>query len=72
MVYQMPCPDQTHLFAASSVENEEQARQELELWASGHGYEIAQSAGTFTIFRGGNQPREWVLLEPAASNFMQE
>ncbi len=68
MVYQMPCPDNAHLFAASSVENEEQARQELELWASGHGYRIAQEAETFTIFRGSNQPREWVLLERAAAN----
>ena len=66
MVYQMPYADQARVFAASSVENETQARQELELWASGHGYQIARAARTFTIFGRDAQPREWVLLERPA------
>ncbi len=51
------------MFAASSMENEEQARQEVRRWASGHGYRPAQDKRTFTIYHRGSLPREWVLLE---------
>ena len=67
MVLQMPCPNQARVFVTSSVEDEEQARQEVQLWANGHGYQFAQSAPKFTIFRHDAQPREWVLLERAAN-----
>ena len=65
MVYQMPCPDKAHVFAASSVDDEEQARQEVQAWASGNGYRIASMGNTFTVFGGGSRTREWVLLERA-------
>ena len=67
MVYQMPCPDKAHVFAASSVEDEEQARREVESWASGNGFQVAESSQTFTTFRGGSRSREWILLERAAA-----
>ncbi len=63
MVLQMPCADKVRVFAASSVENEEQARQEVRRWASGHGYRPTQTERTFTIYRQDALPREWVLLE---------
>lgn len=63
MVLQMPYADKVRVFAASSVENEEQARQEVRRWARGHGYQPAQNGRTFTIYRHNTQPREWVLLE---------
>ncbi len=63
MVSQMPYADKARVFAASSVEDETQARQELENWARGHGYQLARAAGTFTIFGRDAQAREWVLLE---------
>ena len=63
MVYQMPCPDRAHVFAASSVENEEQARGEVRAWADENGYRAEAAKRTFTTFRGGSQPREWTLLE---------
>ncbi len=63
MVLQMPYADKARVFAASSVENEEQARQEVRRWASGHGYQPAKMDRTFTIYRRDSLPREWVLLE---------
>ncbi len=66
MVYQMPCPDKAHVFAASSVENNEKARREVQAWASGHGYQRPQVENVFTVFRSGVQAREWVLLEREA------
>ena len=63
MVLQMPCSSKARLFAASSVENREQARQEVHHWASGQGYRPAQDDRTFTIYRRDAEPREWVLLE---------
>jgi hypothetical protein len=68
MVLQMPYPDQARVFVASSDENAEQARQEVMLWASGHGYQVTPSGRTFLIFRPDAQPREWVLLERAATD----
>ena len=67
MVLQMPYLVQDRVFIASSDENAEQARQEVMLWASGHGYQFAQAGRTFLIFRPDAQPREWVLLERAAT-----
>ena len=69
MVLQMPYLDKACVFVASSVENEEQARQEVQLWANGHGYKFAQTRRTFTIFRPNAQPREWVLLERTATDY---
>ena len=66
MVLQMPYADKAHLFAASSAENEEQARQEVRLWAGGQGYRPAPTGRTFTIYRRDALPREWVLLERGA------
>ena len=66
MVVQMPCADKTRVFAVSSAENEEQARQEVRRWASGHGYRLAKTDRTFTIYRRDALPREWVLLERGA------
>ena len=66
MVLQMPCADNARVFAASSVETEEQARQEVRRWARGHGYRPAQADRTFTIYRRDALPREWVLLERGA------
>lgn len=62
----MPYPNRSRVFVASSVENEEKARQEMQLWANGHGYRFAQEAPKFTIYRQDAQPREWVLLERAS------
>lgn len=67
MVCQMPCPDRAHVFVASSVENEEQGRREVQSWANGNGYQVAASSHTFTTFRGGCRPREWTLLERGAA-----
>lgn len=67
MVYQMPCPDRAHVFVASSVENEEQARKEVRAWARGNGYKEA-SDRTFTTFQGGLRSREWTLLERGAKS----
>ncbi len=66
MVLQMPFADKARVFAASSVENEEQARQEVRRWASDQGYRFASAGRTFTIYRQDAAPREWVLLERAA------
>lgn len=66
MVLQMPYINKARIFAASSVENEEQARQEVQRWAKGHGYKPAKADRTFTIYRRGALPREWVLLERGA------
>ena len=63
MVLQMPCSNRARVFAASSAENKEQARQEVGRWASGQGYRLAQDDRTFTIYRRDAEPREWVLLE---------
>jgi len=63
MVLQMPYVNKARVFAASSVENQEQARQEVRRWASGHGYRPASIDRTFTIYRQDALPREWVLLE---------
>lgn len=67
MVLQMPCPNKARVFAASSVENEEQARQEVQRWASEQGYRPAPESRTFTIYRQDSEPREWVLLERTAT-----
>jgi hypothetical protein len=66
MVLQMPCPDKARVFVASSVENREQARQEMRLWANDQGYRFAPKDRTFTVYRQDATPREWVLLERAA------
>lgn len=66
MVLQMPCSSKARVFAASSVENKEQARQEVWRWANGQGYRAAQHDRTFTIYRRDAAPREWVLLEQDA------
>lgn len=63
MVLQMPYADKSRVFAASSDENEEQARQEVGRWASEHGYQPTETDRTFTIYRRDGLPREWVLLE---------
>ncbi len=63
MVLQMPSADKARVFAASSAENEEQARQEVRRWASGHGYRPAATDRTFTIYGQDGLAREWVLLE---------
>ena len=68
MVLQMPCADKARMFAASSVENEEQARLEVRRWANGHGYQPAKTDLTFMIYRRDAQPREWVLLERGAQD----
>lgn len=59
----MPCPDKAYVFAASSVENEEQARQEVKVWAQDEGYGAPQARRVFTVFRPDASPREWALLE---------
>ncbi len=63
MVVQMPCPGKTQIFAASSVANQEHARREVQLWADGHGYRLAQPDRPFTIYHDGQAAREWSLLE---------
>ena len=65
MVYQMPCPGSKGVFAASSEPNPEQARQDLQDWAAGNGYRIADAARAFTVYGRDQQPRQWVLLEQA-------
>lgn len=67
MIYQMPCPDKAHVFAASSVENNEKARREVQVWASGHGYRRPQTENVFTVYRSGVSTREWVFLERDAN-----
>jgi len=66
MVFQMPYADKARMFAASSEQNAERARQEVGRWANGHGYRPAQDGRTFTIYRRDSVPREWVLLEQSA------
>ena len=61
MVLQMPYPEKGSVFVASSDENKDQARQEVQNWASGQG--LAEAGRTFTIFRPDAVPREWVLME---------
>ena len=65
MVYQMPCPGSKGVFAASSEPNPEQARQDLQDWAAGNGYRVAEAARAFTVYGRDQQPRQWVLLERA-------
>ena len=71
MVYQMPCPGkdgtlEESIFVASSYEGHEQAQQELQGWAAGHGYRFAAADRTFTVYGHEQQPRQWVLLKRAA------
>ncbi len=66
MVFQMPYAGNSRVFAASSEQNQEEARRELHLWADGRGYRPAQNGRTFTTYRGDALPREWVLLEQSA------
>ena len=70
MVLQMPYANKARVFAASSVENEEYARQEVRLWARGNGYRRANMDRTFTIYRQDGMPREWVLLERGTSTLV--
>ncbi len=68
MVYQMPCPGKdgvlkASVFVASSYESQEQARRELENWAAGNGYLLAEAPRTFTVYGHEQQPRQWMLLE---------
>lgn len=63
MVYQMPCPGKAGIFVASSHETQDQAEQELQGWAAGHGYRFAAAERTFTVYGHEQQPRQWVLLE---------
>lgn len=65
MVYQMPGPGSQGVFAASSDANPDQARQELQDWAAGNGYRIADAARAITVYGRDQQPRQWVLLEQA-------
>jgi hypothetical protein len=67
MVYQMPCPGSKGVFAASSEPNSDLARQELQGWAEGNGYQLDAAARTFTVYGRDQQPRQWVLLERAYS-----
>ncbi len=67
MIYQMPCPGKARVFVASSAPGEEQARLELQRWASGSGYRYSQAERTFTVYGAEQQPRQWVLLERASS-----
>ena len=66
MVFQMPYAGNARVFAASSEQNQEEARQELHSWAIGRGYRPAQNGRTFTTYRGDALPREWMLLEQSA------
>lgn len=59
----MPYISNARMFAASSEQNQEEARRELHLWADGRGYRPAQDGRRFTIYHGDALPREWVLLE---------
>ncbi len=63
MVYQMPCPGSKGVFVASSEPNPDHARQELQGWAAGNGYRLAEAARAFTVYGRDQQPRQWVLLE---------
>ena len=58
-----PVPGKARVFAASSFDDEEQARQELQTWATGHGYRLAQPSRPFTIYHADHSAREWMLLE---------
>ena len=63
MVVQMPCPGKARVFAASSFDDEELARQELQSWASRNGYRLTQPGRPFTIYHADHSAREWTLLE---------
>ena len=69
MVFQMPYAGKARVFAASSEQNQEEARRELRLWANNRGYRPTHDGRTFTTYHGDALPREWVLLEqrPGAS-----
>jgi len=68
MIVQLRCPDKAHVFAASSIENEEQARLEVLRWAIGHGYRLVQPSRPFIIYHDDRSVREWVLLERAVTD----
>ena len=63
MVYQMPCPGSKDVFVASSYINPEQAHQDLQRWAAGNGYRLAEAARAFTVYGHDQQPRQWLLME---------
>ena len=65
MVYQMPCPGSKGIFVASSEPNPDRAQQELQGWAAGNGYRLADAARAITIYGRDQQRRQWVLLEQA-------
>lgn len=72
MVYQMPGPGSKGVFVASSEPNPDQARQELQGWAAGNGYRMAEAARAFTVYGRDQQPRQWVLLERAGVSARSE
>jgi hypothetical protein len=68
MVYQMPCPGKDgvlkeSVFVASSYQSQAQAQRELERWAAGNGYLLAEAPRTFTVYGHEQQPRQWMLLK---------
>ena len=65
MVYQMPYSDKQHAFVGSTAAAEE-ARHELDDWASQQGFQPALMRRTFTTYHSG-EARDWVLMERMAS-----
>ncbi len=63
MVLQMPCPDATFVFVASSLEDRQQAEGEIVVWASSHGFRASAADQTFTLYSEDQRAREWRLLE---------
>ena len=63
MVLQMPCPDKQFVFVASSLEDLQQAENEIVTWASSHGYRLPAATQIFTLYSAETTTREWHLLE---------
>ena len=63
MVLQMPCPEEQFVFVASSLEDQQQAENEILTWASSHGYRSPATDQIFTLWSRDSRRREWRLLE---------
>lgn len=63
MVFEMPCPDKSLVFVASTLEDQRQADTEITSWASSHGYRTPPEDKVFTIFNSVSAIREYRLLE---------
>ncbi len=62
MVYQMPYSDKQRAFVSSTAAAGEQARRELDDWATQQGFQPAPMRRTFTTYHS-RGVCEWVLMD---------